>query len=85
MARRFKDMPTPEQQWAAQQTDRSAAPVPARPYRPATDTQWRAMTPHQKAAELARSDGREDDAREWERLEAEGSAPQPKKKRGWLW
>ncbi|MFM9612717.1 hypothetical protein ACKI18_28895 [Streptomyces niveiscabiei] len=42
-----------------------------------------AMTPHQKAAHLARLDGREDDARKWERYEAEASTPTPKKKRGW--
>ncbi len=84
MGRRFKDMQSPEQQYAARQVDRSTpAPVPAQPHRPATEAQWQAMTPHQKAAELARTSGREEDAREWEQWEAEQSTPQ-KKRRGWL-
>ena len=39
------------------------------------------MTPHQQAAHLARLDGRESDAREWERYETEATAPAPKKRR----
>ncbi|MER6420698.1 hypothetical protein [Streptomyces sp. NPDC001137] len=80
MARRFKDMQTPEQQYAAQ---RGSNPTPAAPTRPATHAEWRAMNTHQQAAHLARLDGREDDAREWERYEAEATAPAPKK-RGWF-
>ncbi|MEU0603597.1 hypothetical protein ABZ484_36045 [Streptomyces sp. NPDC006393] len=84
MGRRFKDMQTPEQKWAAQQTRR---PAPARPVRPATHAEWRQMTPHQQAAHLARLDGREDEARKWERMGAQAAAAdaaaeaKPKKRR----
>ncbi|MFM9446915.1 hypothetical protein [Streptomyces acidiscabies] len=84
MGRRFKDMRTPEQQWAARQIERPATATGAT-VRPASNAEWRAMTVRQQAAHLARLDGREDDARKWERSEAEANAPQPKKKRGWLW
>ncbi|MEV6947933.1 hypothetical protein AB0N07_39565 [Streptomyces sp. NPDC051172] len=84
MGRRFKDLQTPEQQYAARQAQSSTgSAAPSTPVRPAANAQWRAMTPHQQAAHLARLDGRESDAREWERYEAEASTPAPKK-RGWF-
>ena len=79
MSRRFKDMQTQEQRYAARQAQRPA-PSPTQPVRPATQSQWRQMTVHQQAAHLARLDGREADARKWEQREAEANAPQPKKR-----
>ncbi|MGW3493368.1 hypothetical protein [Streptomyces sp. NPDC001020] len=90
MGRRFKDMQTPEQQWAALQTPRSAA-SPRSSVRPASHSEWRQMTAHQQAAHLARLEGHEDEAREWERMGAQAAAADaaaeaaPKKKRGWFW
>ncbi|MET9387983.1 hypothetical protein ABZY09_45115 [Streptomyces sp. NPDC002928] len=86
MGRRFKDMQTPEQQWAARQGQRPA-PSPQSPTRPASHSEWRQMTAHQQAAHLARLDGREDEARKWEQMgeqaaAADAAAERPK--RGWF-
>ncbi|NEC84959.1 hypothetical protein [Streptomyces sp. SID12501] len=84
MGRRFKDMQTPEQQYAAQQAARRAdTPAPSRPVAAATHREWVAMSAHQQAAHLARLDGREDEARRWEQQEAKLTTPAPKK-RGWF-
>ncbi|NEC86621.1 hypothetical protein [Streptomyces sp. SID12501] len=84
MGRRFKDMQTPEQQYAAQQAARSVdAPAPSGSVVAATHREWVAMSPRQQAAHLARLDGREDEARRWEQQEAPATAP-AQKKRGWF-
>ncbi|MEU9224839.1 hypothetical protein AB0D40_10780 [Streptomyces massasporeus] len=88
MGRRFKDMQTPEQQYAALQAQRSAAASPSS-VRPASHSEWRQMTAHQQAAHLARLDGREDEAREWERMgeraaAADAAAEAMPKKRRWF-
>jgi len=79
MGRRFKDIETPEQQYA-----RQAAQRPQRPTGDVSNSQWRSMDAYEQAAYLARSDGREDEAQKHERARAERLDP-PKKKRGWLW
>jgi len=81
MGRRFKDMQTPEQQYAARQAQRPA-PSPRSSVRPASHSEWRQMTAPQQAAHLARLDGREDEAREWERMDAQATAKP--KRRGWF-
>jgi len=88
MGRRFKDMQTPEQQYAARQAQRPASQSGAS-VRPAGNSEWRQMTPHQQAAHLARLDGRESEAREWERLGTQAAAADAAieakpRKRGWL-
>jgi len=78
MARKFKNMETPEQQYARQTATR-----PQRPTGNVSNAQWRSMDAYEQAAYLARSDGREDEARKHEQARSERLAP-PKKKRGWF-
>jgi hypothetical protein len=81
MARRFKDMETPEQQFARQSAQR--------PHRPAVEAEqlsnreWRSMDGYEQAAYLARQSGNESEARKHETARAELLAPAPKK-RGWF-
>ena len=64
MSRRFKDMQTEEQRYAAQQAQR---PAPARPASPVSRSEWREMNTNQRGAHIARLMGDEDGAREFER------------------
>ncbi|MFD8815764.1 hypothetical protein ACFV23_30820 [Streptomyces sp. NPDC059627] len=80
MARRFKDMQTPEQQLAARQNQRPEQGPPSAPVGPLTNAEWRQLPTRLKAAHLARLDGDEDRAREWERREQEATTPEPKKR-----
>jgi hypothetical protein len=77
MSKKFKDMETPEQQYA-----RQAAQRPQRPTGDVSNSQWRSMDSYEQAAYLARSDGREDDARKHEQARAERLDP-PKAKKWW--
>lgn len=70
MARRFKDMETPEQQYAREATLR-----PHRPVGEPSHQEWRSMDAYEQAAHLARQDGREDEARKHEAVRAERLAP----------
>ncbi|WP_329532841.1 hypothetical protein OG568_22335 [Streptomyces sp. NBC_01450] len=81
-------MQTPEQQYAAHQAQRPASSSRSA-VSPASHSEWRQMTAHQQAAHLARLDGREDEAREWERMGAQAAAADAAaearpKKRGWF-
>jgi hypothetical protein len=78
MGRKFKDMETPEQQYA-----RQAAQQPQRPTGDVSNSQWRSMDSYEQAAYLARSDGREDEARQHEQARAQRLNP-PKPKRRWF-
>jgi hypothetical protein len=78
MGRQFRDMQTEEQRYARQVAQR-----PQRPTGEVTNSQWRSMDAYEQAAYLARSDGREDEARKHEQARAERLAP-PKPKRRWF-
>lgn len=78
MGRKFQRMQTEEQRYAA--TTRT--PAPTRPATPASNEVWSSMTAYEQAAHLARLDGKEDEARKWERLE-KGPSTAPRKRR-WL-
>ncbi|MEU6405553.1 hypothetical protein [Streptomyces sp. NPDC046985] len=83
MGRRFKDMQTPEEQWAASRQASQSAGASASRVRPAGSSEWRRMTAYQQAAHLARLDGREDEARRWEQKQSQAGEARPKK-RGWF-
>lgn len=76
--KKFRDMETPEQQYA-----REAA---ARPHRPAgepTRAEWARMDVEERGAWLARELGNEENARDLERVRAERLNPQPETKPRW--
>lgn len=77
MGRKFKDMQTPEQRYARE--------IAQRPHRPAGEPshrEWRSMDAYEQAAYLARSDGRESDARQHEEARAQRLNP-PAKPKWW--
>ncbi|MEW2421299.1 hypothetical protein AB0911_12225 [Streptomyces nigra] len=77
--KKFRDMETPEQQYARE--------VAARPHRPVgepTRAEWARMDVEERGAYLARELGNEENARDLERVRAERLNPQPEKKR-WGW
>ncbi|MET7823172.1 hypothetical protein ABZT23_00645 [Streptomyces sp. NPDC005386] len=77
-------MQTPEQQWAARQSERSASASPS-PAGPVSNADWRQMTAYEQAAHLSRLDGDDAEARNWERMGKRAAAADAKpKKRGWF-
>lgn len=77
MGRKFKNMQTEEQRYAARATSQ---PHPARPTTPASHEVWTSMSAYEQAAHLCRLDGKEEEAREWERMEM-GTQAAPKRRR----
>lgn len=77
--KKFRDMETPEQQYA-----REVASRPHRPTGEPTDREWRQMDVEERGAWLARELGNEANARDLERVRTERINPQPEKKR-WRW
>ncbi|MFD5322913.1 hypothetical protein [Streptomyces sp. NPDC127092] len=75
-------MQTPEEQYFAQCV--ASGTARSGPVTPASHEVWRQMNAYEQAAHLARLDGGEAEAQEWERMAAERSATSDRKSGGWL-